>query len=139
MNILSFVFSAVLIDFDRKFIAVPLFDYAPSISSSCSYYSDDNTVTDWLTTSVNLTKGQLAAVSLILVLSLAYVGIYIYTYIRAILDKGNIYPEPTHGYPSAVPVRVAPAPSSIQYVTGSYPRIGPCPTCGVQTKTSEQF
>jgi hypothetical protein len=101
-NILAFIFSAILIDFDRKFITYPRFDYAVNTNSYfssiyyygisiCTALSDDD---DGLTSffweiSRSLTKGQLAAAVLMLVTSVAFVGIYIYVYMRALRDEGR--------------------------------------------------
>lgn len=92
-NILAFVFSAVLIDFDRKFIDNPYFDYTINnnyLSGIECITNNYNSDTDFLSISLSLTKGQLAAAVLILVSSLVYVGIYIYTYIRALHDDRRI-------------------------------------------------
>jgi hypothetical protein len=96
-NILAFIFSAVLIDFDRKFIDDPYFDYnynggaltGPSPYSLCSIDSSTSGVDFWYI-SVSLTKGQLAGAVVILVTSLLYVGIYIYVYIRALGEDGRM-------------------------------------------------
>ncbi len=96
-NILAFIFSAVLIDFDRKFIDNPYFDYnyngnGPTESSPYSLCSLDasNSGVDFWYISVSLTKGQLAGAVVILVTSLLYVGIYIYVYIRALGEDGRM-------------------------------------------------
>ncbi|CAF4143199.1 unnamed protein product, partial [Rotaria sordida] len=71
-NILAFIFSAVLIDFDRRFINGQLSDY---------------------------TTAQLAASVIILVSSLVFIAIYIYVYIRAVNDDrgGNNENFPSSG------------------------------------------
>jgi hypothetical protein len=92
-NILAFIFSAVLIDFDRKFINNPGYDYNPIVSSttvSCYGLYSSDTSTDYGGISVSITKGQLAGSVIILVSSLLYVAIYIYVYIRALNDDRNV-------------------------------------------------
>jgi hypothetical protein len=101
-NILAFIFSAVLIDFDRKFINNPYFDYTYNnlygyggygSSTLCSTDWSDSPVDFW-SISVSLTKGQLAGAVIILVTSLIYVGIYIYVYIKALSDAGRLSKGP---------------------------------------------
>jgi hypothetical protein len=139
INILAFIFSAVLIDFDRKFITYPRFDYALNSNSYLSsiYYYGINICTAvsygedlnnfFWELSRSLTKGQLAGAVLILVTSLAFVGIYIYVYIRALRDKGRISSNifPLHGahvsvqsrsyIPSQTAPNVVTEPTSTKY------------------------
>jgi hypothetical protein len=82
-NILAFIFSCVLIDFDRQFLDNPFFDYNIVNADSC-YINSLNDGTNYWSISLSLTKGQLAGTVLILVTSLSYVGIYIYVYIKAL-------------------------------------------------------
>src|SRR5690349_18355345 len=91
-NLLAFIFACVLIDFDRKFInGQP--DFIPSYTSSmCSYSTYSSSYSDiqsFWSISISLAKGQLAGSVIILVSSLVFIGIYIYVYIRALLDIGN--------------------------------------------------
>lgn len=146
MNILAFIFSAVLIDFDRKFITYPGFDYNPiDGSGSSNYYTlgcnsnNNNDDINWWDISLNLSKGQLAAAVLILVSSFAYIGIYIYTYIRAIQSNRNaiemprsvaIHTIPVVNRPYAPMSAAAPPPQSSlpSYYTDS--KNINCPKCG---------
>ena len=48
-------------------------------------------VPELLSVSLSLTKGQLAAAVVMLVSSLVFIGIYIYAYIRALLEDGNTF------------------------------------------------
>jgi hypothetical protein len=111
-NILAFIFSAVLIDFDRKFINSQGYLYATSsattsttlclsnaYNSNTNYGSSSIGNTNFLGISVNLAQGQLAASVIILVSSLVFVVIYIYVYIRAFLYDKNMR---NNGYPSGV-------------------------------------
>jgi hypothetical protein len=115
-NILAFIFSAVLIDFDRKFINSQGYLYATSsattsttlcLSNAYNYNtnsgSSNNGNIDFLGISVSLAKGQLAASVIILVSCLVFVGIYIYVYIRAKLYDQNM---PNNGFPSGVQLPV---------------------------------
>jgi ribosomal protein L37E len=100
-NILAFIFSCVLIDFDRRYITNPCYDYSSIISTISSSYGI-NYIVGCLTDttsyagknfwpiSISLAKGQLAGAVLILVTSLIYVGIYIYVYIRSLYDDGKM-------------------------------------------------
>jgi hypothetical protein len=114
-NILAFIFSAVLIDFDRKFID------GQTDSSYLGYYiagcSPANSGTDWGAIMLSLAKGQLAGAVIILVSSLVFVGIYIYVYIRALYYDQNMR---NSGMPSGV--QFAPTMASPNYET-SQPRL----------------
>jgi hypothetical protein len=100
-NILAFVFSAVLIDFDRKFIDSQGYLYAPDstitaclnipYNSNSNYTDSNNGNIDYTGISLSLAKGELAASVIILVSSLVFVGIYIYVYIRALNDNRNMH------------------------------------------------
>jgi hypothetical protein len=122
-NILAFIFSAVLIDFDRKFIDSGGYFYGANgdINTSCFsnliQYNNNNANIDFLDISLSLAKGQLAASVIILVSSLVFVGIYIYVYIRALYYDQNMR---NSGMPSGV--QFAPTMASPNYET-SQPRL----------------
>jgi hypothetical protein len=99
-NILAFIFSAVVIDFDRKFINAQGYLYVtqnnnPSrwnnpYNSYINSADSNNETIDFRGISLSLAKGQLAASVIILVSSLVFVGIYIYVYIKALRDARNM-------------------------------------------------
>ncbi|CAF3369995.1 unnamed protein product [Rotaria socialis] len=97
-NVAAFIFSAVLIDYCRKFL-VDEFDIGSSSSSSyCSYSSTTNYISQ-LNTLTSLDKSLLAIAVLILLSTLAFAGIYIYTFIRVCLSNrtntnSRLYAEP---------------------------------------------
>jgi len=144
-NILAFIFSAVLIDFDRKFIDSQGYLYVTgSTITSCldnsninSAHSDNGNI-DYIGISLSLAKGQLAASVIILVSSLVFVGIYIYVYIRALYYDQNMR---NSGMPSGV--QFAPTMASPNYET-SQPRLyqpGPvvCHNCGTTLNISDRI
>jgi hypothetical protein len=143
-NILAFIFSAVLIDFDRKFIDSGGYFYGADgdVNTSCLsnliQYNNNNANIDYLGISVSLAKGQLAASVIILVSSLVFVGIYIYVYIRALYYDQNMR---NSGMPSGV--QFAPTMASPNYET-SQPRLyqpGPvvCHNCGTTLNISDRI
>jgi len=148
-NILAFIFSAVLIDFDRKFIANPSFDYNPSFNfgssgtGACDILS--NTSVDFWGISQSLSKGQLAGAVIILVTSLVFVGIYIYVYIRASKDDGrmptDIFFNRNRVAPPHPPVYVTPQPQMpVQAQPKLYtPGTVLCERCGAAVDFSERF
>ncbi|CAF4832731.1 unnamed protein product, partial [Rotaria magnacalcarata] len=106
-NVLAFIFAAVLISFDNKFINDQLLEASAMSSPSC-IPPDENNV-DMRPIFLGITKGQLAASVIMLVSSLLFIAIYIYVYIRAVLDKerrpndaprwvGQHAPNQTSGY-----------------------------------------
>src|SRR5690349_9409390 len=117
-NILAFIFAAVLIDFDRRVIDGYNLGYWSSfVFGNCNNganimnnlgniinnggntiynginFWDSNTSSDTIVSLrgilLAVTKGQLAGSVVILVSSLTFVGIYIYVYIKAIIDDNR--------------------------------------------------
>jgi hypothetical protein len=130
-NILAFIFSAVLIDFDRKFVTSTesedwLFD------TWCNLASPDPNLGD---ISVSLAKGQLAGAVIILVSSLVFVGIYIYVYIRALYDDRGMSNNtfPIGGQPVQLP-----RPQDAMRVDDNSRTII-CPRCGASVEISARF
>lgn len=80
----------MLIDFDRKFIDNPAFDYPKSNNLNCLRSLENTDIQKFPEISISLSKAQLACAVIILITSLAYVGIYIYVYIRSIQNSGRI-------------------------------------------------
>lgn len=152
-NILAFIFSAVLIDFDNKYLNGQADVISGYYSSSCggsNAYLYGNRNTDFGSIMLGLTKGQLAGSVVILVASLVFVGIYIYTYIRAIRDDGTNFSS-SHGQslrkqpnmvgPSAqvsTPVYHQPVMHQPEPINMSYNRII-CPRCGSNIDIPERF
>lgn len=142
-NILAFVFSAVLIDFDQKFIAGTLdFGYGYYIPG-CTVTASSDTINGLRSVMVSLAKGQLAASVIMLVSALTFIGIYIYVYIRSITEdrrdwnngvsnnQGRIpVPQPPMFNPQ--PAKPAPGPGSLN------PTIV-CPNCGATVFTNDRF
>ncbi|CAF1228170.1 unnamed protein product [Rotaria sordida] len=97
-NILAFIFSAVLIDFDRRFINGQLSDYT-TVDDFRNCISSYNSNTNYGNILLSLAKAQLAASVIILVSSLVFIAIYIYVYIRAVNDDrgGNNENFPSSG------------------------------------------
>ncbi|CAF2069460.1 unnamed protein product [Rotaria magnacalcarata] len=83
-NVLAFIFAAVLISFDNKFINGQL--PPDSITSSLDCITSYQNTVDMVSIFVRITKGQLAGSIIMLVSSLLFIAIYIYVYIRAVLD-----------------------------------------------------
>jgi hypothetical protein len=108
-NILTFIFSAVLIDFDRKFIdSQGLLYVTGGTTSVCSYSQSnsngDNGGYDYTGTLANLAKGELAASVIMLVSALVFVAIFIYVYIRALRHDRNMPNNynPSGNYPTPI-------------------------------------
>jgi len=153
-NIVAFVFSAVLINFDRQFIDSQGYLYVTgSTITSCLNNADsDNGNIDYIGISLSLAKGQLAASVIILVSSLVYIGIYIYVYIRALRDDQNML---NNGIPSGVqfapPASKYEIPQPISYQADAFKldgnrrnvndQTGPavCPNCGATLNISQRF
>jgi hypothetical protein len=140
-NILTFIFSAVLIDFDRQFIDSQGLLYvtgsnANGCSSSQSNTNTNSGNTDSTGTSLSLAKGELAASVLMLVSSLVFVGIYIYVYIRALRHDQNM---PNNG----MPFNPHPPPRMDHDINrrNVYYQPGPilCENCRATVKTGERF
>lgn len=91
-NIVAFIFAAVLIDFDRKFIngqATGLF--SGYLITNCRITGGSTSNSDLWSIMLSLAKGQLADAIIILISSLVFVGIYIYVYIRAFTDSKRAF------------------------------------------------
>jgi hypothetical protein len=146
-NILTFIFSAVLIDFDRQFIdSQGLLYVSDSTTTAClsgqyNQYSQSNTNVnnggvDFTGISVSLAKGELAASVIMLVSSLVFVGIYVYVYIRALHDDRNM---PNNG----MPFNPHPPPRMDHDINrrNVYYQPGPilCENCRATVKTGERF
>ncbi len=154
-NIIAFIFAAVLIDFDRKFINSQGYLYvAGSTITSCldNSYSNsagsNNGNIDYIGISLSLAKGQLAASVIILVSSLVYVGIYIYVYIRALRDDQNMPNNHTSGFqlPSKYEANQPRSYQADAFKPGDNRRnvndqIGPilCDNCGATVQISQRF
>ncbi|CAF3784522.1 unnamed protein product [Rotaria sp. Silwood1] len=151
-NIIAFIFSAVLIDFDQKFIDGEGIVYLLS-NANINCYSSSGYV-DLLDISVKLTKGQLAGAGIILVSSLAFVCIYIYVYIRSILkDKNNSdkysarddYRDniPSSEYVITKPRWLLQLQQTNMYQDKTFSNdsrgTGVCQRCGAPVKISERF
>ncbi|CAM2727372.1 unnamed protein product [Rotaria socialis] len=106
-NVLAFIFAAVLISFDNKYINGQLSLDSATSSLDCTT-SIQNTV-NMASIFLGITKGQLAGSVIMLVSSLLFIAIYIYVYIRAVLDDehrpnddpqwaGQHAPNQTSGY-----------------------------------------
>jgi len=137
-NILAFIFSAVLIDFDRKFIDGQI------DSSYLGYYiagcSPANSGTDWGAIMLSLAKGQLAGAVIILVSSLVFVGIYVYVYIRALMDGRRGFNDtlPTGTQQTVVvqqPKYMNPNPPRFD----DHSRTIVCHRCGAIVEASDRF
>lgn len=86
-NILAFIFSTVLIDFDNKFVSSEFYSVTSCSSSTNTLYENSpncNTLKNIIT---DLTKGQLAGSVIVFVSYLMFVGIYIYTYIHKSIKR----------------------------------------------------
>ncbi|CAF4029236.1 unnamed protein product, partial [Rotaria magnacalcarata] len=83
-NVLAFIFAAVLISFDSKFINGQL--SADSVTSSLDCITSYQSTVNMSSIFLGITKGQLAGSVFILVSSLVFIAIYIYVYIRAVFD-----------------------------------------------------
>lgn len=153
-NIISFIFAAVMIDFDRKFIAYPYFDAEFGLySNGCKISGADFNPID---ISTQLHKGQLAGAVIMLVSSLIYVSIFAYTYIRAVRSGS---PPSNMTFPNRgpfVPNQMVHAnqpniqlqPSSLGGGFNKDPHLGQrlaqpssvvCPNCGTAVATYESF
>lgn len=142
-NILAFIFSCVLIDFDRKFMDGSGWgSLGVSVAGSCNSYSGSNlsqSPPDWLGILGPLVKGQLAGSVIILVSALVFIGIYIYVYIRAVLDNRDIYNNPVHhGVPSQYQQQPIIIGSNITPFDGRSKMIR-CPNCGTALDTVERL
>lgn len=78
-QVVTCIFSAVLIDYNRKYID----NIKSEVPSNCSVVHGNSN--EYLNISTSLAKSQLAAAVLMLSMALAYSGIYIYTIIQVIL------------------------------------------------------
>ena len=151
-NILTFIFSAVLINFDRRVInpdeSSGSYVYGNSFRIDCvsASSSKSNDQTDWGNIMLGLTKGQLAGGVLMLVSALTFIGIYVYVYIRALQHDGRMPSSFVTG-----PSRAPPAPQSATYQVpysgpskntvslGGGSRVIVCPNCGPIAEESGRF
>ena len=78
-HVVTCIFSVVLIDYNRKYID----NTKSEVPSNCSVVREN--AKEYLNISLSLAKSQLAAAVLMLLMSLAYSGIYIYTMTRVVL------------------------------------------------------
>lgn len=81
-NILTLAFSAVLIDFDSKFINGHLTISFEHMIPGCTVSGNADT-SDIMK---SLARGQLAGSVILLITSITFIGVYIYVYIRSIRD-----------------------------------------------------
>lgn len=88
-NVLTFVFSCVLIDFNRKFIDNPLYDYGEITSSTLYCFDSYDDLKDAESISLSLNKAQLSAAVFMLLSSIAYMAIYVFTAVRAWMARDN--------------------------------------------------
>ncbi|CAF1397506.1 unnamed protein product [Rotaria magnacalcarata] len=156
-NVLAFIFAAVLISFDNKFIngQLPPDSITSSIDCITSYQNTANMASIFL----GITKGQLAGSVIMLVSSLLFIAIYIYVYIRAVLDKerrpndapqwaGQHAPNQISDYGMATQYTIpALPPQPVQTIHlkpnnaryDNQPRSIACPSCGAAVQVIEQF
>ncbi|CAF1677031.1 unnamed protein product [Rotaria magnacalcarata] len=156
-NVLAFIFAAVLISFDNKFINGQL--TADSVMSSIGCITSYQNTPNMASIFVGITKGQLAGSVIMLVSSLLFIAIYIYVYIRAVLDDehrpndalrwaGQHATNQTSGYGMstqhtvpALPLQPAQTvhlkPNNARY--DNQPQRIICPSCGATVEVTEQF
>ncbi|CAF1590498.1 unnamed protein product [Rotaria magnacalcarata] len=117
-NLLAFIFSAVLIDYCRKFLDDGFNPFSSSSASQCTD-SLTNDIVSQLDTLTSLHKSLLAVAVLILLSTLAFAGIYIYTLTRACLSNRTSN-NPTPSYPNGS------APTAYYDIYGNLrPYVGP--------------
>lgn len=150
-NILTFIFSAVLIDFDRKIINPSLsslsYIYGDTFNTDCTRSSSGQDLINLGNLMLGLTKGQLAGGVLMLVSALLFIGIYVYVYIRALQHDGRMsHPPYIGGAPPAQPLPQSttyhvPYSGSAQNTVppGYDSRVIVCPKCHTVVEASGRF
>lgn len=139
-NVVAFIFAAVLIDFDNKFINNQLAFGSDYRIDNC--VSTAGGLTDFLGIMLSLAKAQLAGSVIMLVSSLVFIGIYIYVYIRSIYDNRGDFTES----PPKIGLSNQPRPPSSYQPSTSYPAAPNnatptviCQNCGATVLTNNRF
>ena len=142
-NILAFVFSAVLIDFDQKYINNSLYADYGSLIPGCTINYNVNNVQDLWKIMLSLAKGQLAGSVIMLVTALIFIGIYVYVYIRSITDDRRDWNSNVPMPPAPIPVARPPPFHSQPPTHATGPNLlNPtivCQNCGAIVFTNDRF